>query len=74
MKPILEIDNFKLAFHGPAGRVAAVRGVSLSVYPGEAVALVGESGCGKTSLVRAVLDFTVPMPSRNPGLSLWMGV
>ena len=55
MKPILEIDNFKLAFHGPAGRVAAVRGVSLSVYPGEAVALVGESGCGKTSLVRAVL-------------------
>lgn len=55
MKPILEIDNFKLAFYGSDGRVPAVRGVSLSVNPGEVVALVGESGCGKTSLVRAIL-------------------
>ena len=55
MKPILEIDNFILSFHGPNGRVPAVKGVSLTVMPGEVVALVGESGCGKTSLCRAIL-------------------
>ncbi len=55
MSRILEIENFKLSFYGPQGRVPAVRGVNLYVNAGETVALVGESGCGKTALCRAIL-------------------
>lgn len=55
MKRILDIENFRLSFCGPHGRVPAVRGVRLYVNAGETVALVGESGCGKTALCRAIL-------------------
>ena len=55
MSRILEIENFKLSFYGPQGRVPAVRGVNLYENAGETVALVGESGCGKTALCRAIL-------------------
>ncbi len=55
MEKLLEIENFKLTFHGERGPVPAVKGVSLSISRGETVALVGESGCGKTALCRAIL-------------------
>jgi peptide/nickel transport system ATP-binding protein len=41
--------------HGKAKRVSAVNGVSFDVYRGETLGLVGESGCGKTTLGRALL-------------------
>lgn len=55
MNRILDIENFKLSFCGSHGRVPAVRGVNLYVEAGETLALVGESGCGKTALCRAIL-------------------
>jgi len=55
-EPLLTVDD--LVVHYPAGRkrvVHAVDGVSLSVAPGEFVALVGESGCGKTTTAQAIM-------------------
>ena len=52
---VLEVVDARVEFHSPAGTVRALDGVSLSVKESEIVAVVGESGCGKTTLARAVL-------------------
>lgn len=54
-RPALEISDLRVEFAVPGGIVPAVDGVSLTVAPGEALAVVGESGCGKTTLARAIL-------------------
>lgn len=53
--PLLEIRDVAVEFGVSGGTVRALDGVSLTVNPGETVAVVGESGCGKTTLARAVL-------------------
>jgi oligopeptide transport system ATP-binding protein len=64
---LLEVKDLKVHFPVRAGVFArsrhfvrAVDGVSLTVAPGETVGLVGESGCGKTTLGRAVIRLTEP--------------
>ncbi|MER2997460.1 ABC transporter ATP-binding protein [Pontibacter populi] len=65
--PLLKVDNLKVYFpikKGFFGRttdyVKAVDGVSFTVNPGETIGLVGESGCGKTTLGRALLRLVEP--------------
>ncbi|MBI3721003.1 MAG: ABC transporter ATP-binding protein, partial [Fimbriimonas ginsengisoli] len=53
--PLLSIEDARVEFSAPGGTVRAVDGVSLHVGDGETLAVVGESGCGKTTLARAVL-------------------
>ncbi|MBL8068009.1 MAG: ABC transporter ATP-binding protein [Armatimonadetes bacterium] len=53
--PALRICGAAVEFPVPGGRIRAVDDVDLEVQPGEAMAVVGESGCGKTTLARAVL-------------------
>ena len=48
---MLEFKNVSKSFDGPEGKVAALKGVSLSVLPGEFLAVRGPSGCGKTTLL-----------------------
>ncbi len=64
-KPILEVKNLKTwfatekNFFGKTTKyVKAVDDVSFEVYPGETLGLVGESGCGKTTLGRTILRLT----------------
>lgn len=47
-QPLLEVKNLKTFFYTEDGIVRAVDGVDFSVYPGEVVGIVGESGCGKS--------------------------
>jgi oligopeptide/dipeptide ABC transporter ATP-binding protein len=53
--PVLEIRDLDVTFHTEAGPVHAVRGVDLTVGPGSVIGVVGESGCGKTVTMLAVL-------------------
>ena len=54
-EPVLEVRNLTTSFRTDRGVVTAVDDVSFDVYPGETVALVGESGCGKTVTSKSVM-------------------
>ena len=48
MEQLLEVKNLSVSIDGLAGEVQAVRDVSFSLKKGEVLAIVGESGCGKS--------------------------
>jgi oligopeptide/dipeptide ABC transporter ATP-binding protein len=62
----LEVEDLSVVFAARGGNRAAraVDGVNLAVPRGEILALVGESGCGKTSLARAILGLVLPAAGR----------
>ena len=65
MEPLVSIADLKVHFDlGRRRVVKAVDGVSLQIFPGETLGLVGESGCGKTTLGRAVLRLIEPTSGR----------
>ena len=54
--PILEIENLSISFFTRLREIPAVMDFSVSVQPGEAVGLVGESGCGKSTVALGVMQ------------------
>ena len=55
MSELLEVKNLSISFHTPLGEVQAVRDVSFSLQPGEILAVVGESGCGKSVMCKGIM-------------------
>ena len=55
-QPIIKVDNLKKYFKVPGGILKAVDNVSFSIYKGKTLGLVGESGCGKTTVGRTLLQ------------------
>ena len=60
-KPLLSIEQLVVIYPGVRGRARpAVSDVSLQIQKGESLGLVGESGCGKSSVAKAVMQFIKP--------------
>ena len=55
VEPILEIDKLNISFFVRAGEIPAVMDFSCKVMPGEAMGLVGESGCGKSTVALGIM-------------------
>ncbi|NBB83688.1 MAG: ATP-binding cassette domain-containing protein [Alphaproteobacteria bacterium] len=62
--PLLEVADLRVDLPTPRGAVEAVRGVDLTVRPGETLCLVGESGCGKSMTALAVMGL-LPAKARR---------
>ncbi len=60
MPPIIQVENLHKQFHVGNRTIYAVNGASFELAPGEAVALVGESGCGKSTTARCILRLQDP--------------
>ena len=62
--PLIELDRVARTFATPGGTIRAVDGVSLALTSGEAMCLVGESGCGKTTTGRLLAGLLRPTGGR----------
>ena len=58
--PLLRVRDLRVSFRLDEGTVRAVDGVSFDVFPGQVVGIVGESGCGKSVTMRAILQLIDP--------------
>ena len=60
-QPLLQVENLSVGFKTERGDIRAVNDVSFSIFPGQTVALVGESGCGKSVTAMSILRL-IPSP------------
>mgnify|MGYP002625050356 CR=1 FL=1 len=67
MEHLLEVKNLSVSINGPAGEVQAVRDVSFSLKKGEVLAIVGESGCGKSVLCKSIMKLLPPSAKIKEG-------
>lgn len=59
---MLQVENLQVSFRTYGGEVEAVRGVNFDLYKGETLAIVGESGCGKSVTSNAIMGL-IPEPA-----------
>ncbi len=65
--PLLEIKDLYVHFDVYGGTLKVLDGVNFTVHSGEKVGLVGETGCGKTTTMKAILRILPVPPARIPG-------
>lgn len=63
-EPLVRVEDLHKHFKEGKSTIHAVNGVSFEIYPGEAVGLVGESGCGKSTTARCILRLDNPTSGR----------
>lgn len=69
--PLLKLENLQTSFFTKKGEVKAVDGVNLTIEPGETVGLVGESGCGKSTISLSIMQ-VLPQPAgKITGGKVW---
>lgn len=68
MTKLLEVNNLQVSYHTYAGEVKSVRGISFDLDKGECIAIVGESGCGKTVTAKSITGLIASPPGEiKPG-------
>src|SRR5690242_3809453 len=67
---LLDVQDLKIYFKVKAGHIHAVDGVSFAIKPGEKVALVGESGCGKSVTALSIMRLVAQPPGEYAGGSI----
>ncbi len=67
MEHLLDVKNLSVSIEGSLGEVQAVRDVSFSLKKGEVLAIVGESGCGKSVLCKSIMKLLPPSAKIKEG-------
>ena len=70
-REILKIVNLSLSFSTMGEKMTAVENASLSLYKNETLAIVGESGCGKSALVKAIMGLNPPEITHTTSGEIW---
>ncbi len=71
---LLEVHNLQTRFHIPEGTVHAVNGISFNLQEGATLAVVGESGCGKSVTMHSILRLiAIPPGEIASGSALYRG-
>ena len=66
-RPVLDVDGLRVDLHTPSGTVRAVDGVSFGVHKGRTLALLGESGCGKSMTALSIAGLLDPVAEVTGG-------
>ena len=70
MEDLLRVEHLSVGIQSPMGKVQAVRDVSFTLHPGEVLAIVGESGCGKSMLCKAIMKL-LPKSAKIEAGKIW---